>query len=121
MRLITLPLALVVALAAIAIVAVAGVGTASAKSCSVANYPGDGYFTSLRVSWTRCSRGSEIQRSHYRCRVRNGGKDGRCRRTSGYSCTESRPRSQRTSSEYNATVRCTRGSAVIRFTYQQNL
>ena len=118
MRLITLPLALV---AALALVALAGVGTASAKSCSSASYPGDGYFTSLSVKGTSCARGREIQRSHYRCRVSNGGKDGRCRRTKGYTCTESRPRSQRTSSEYNAIVRCTRGSAVIRFTYQQNL
>ncbi len=121
MRLITLPLALVATLAALAIVALAGVGTAAAKSCSAAKYPGDGYFTSLSVNGTSCSRGREIQRSHYRCRVRNGGRDGRCRRTSGYSCRESRPRSQRTSSEYNATVRCTRGSATIRWTYQQNL
>lgn len=116
MRLITLPLALVVALA---VVALAGVGTASAKSCSAAKYPGDGYFTSLSVSGTSCAKGREVQRAHYRCRVRNGGKDGRCnRRVEGYRCRETR---NRIATELNARVRCTRGSAVIRFTYQQNL
>ena len=117
MRLITLPLALV---AALALVALAGVGTAAAKSCSPAKYPGDGYFTSLSVSGTSCARGREVQRSHYRCRVRAGGRDGRCgRRVEGYRCRESR--FGRTSAEYNARVRCTRGSATIRFTYQQNI
>ena len=116
MRLITLPLALV---AALAIVALAGVGTASAKSCSAAKYPGHGYFTSLSVKGTSCARGREVQRAHYRCRVRNGGRDGRCnRRVEGYRCRESR---NRISTEINASVRCTRGSAVIRWTYQQNL
>ena len=112
----TLLLALV---AALAVVAFAGAGTAAAKSCSPAKYPGDGYFTSLSVSGTSCARGREVQREHYRCRVRNGGRDGRCnRRVEGYRCSESRTR---ISTEINARVRCTRGSATIRFTYQQNL
>ncbi len=117
MRLLTLPLALV---AALAIVALAGVGTASAKSCSAAKYPGDGYFTSLSVQGTSCAKGREVQRAHYRCRVRNGGKDGRCkRRVEGYSCSERR--GARTPAEYNARVSCRRSSARITFTYQQNL
>ena len=115
MRLITLPLALV---AALAIVALAGVGTASAKSCSPAKYPGDGYFTSLSVSGTSCARGREVQRAHYRCRISNGGRDGRCSRALGYRCRESRTR---ISTEINGRVRCTRSSAVVSFTYQQNL
>ena len=117
MRLLTLPLALV---AALAIVALMGVGTASAKSCSSAKYPGDGYFTSLSVRVTSCSKGREVQRGHYRCRVRNGGRDGRCgRRVEGYRCSERR--GARTSVEYNARVSCRKGSARITFTYQQNL
>ncbi len=116
MRLYTLPLALI---AALAIVALMGVGTASAKSCDPARYPGDGYFTSLSVSGTSCSRGREVQRAHYRCRVSNGGRDGRCnRRVEGYRCREDR---NRISTEINSRVRCTRSSATIRFTYQQNL
>ncbi|HEX2084773.1 MAG TPA: hypothetical protein VHF89_03750 [Solirubrobacteraceae bacterium] len=117
MRLRTLPLAL---LAAFALVAVAGAGTAAAKSCRSANYPGDGYFTSLSVRGTSCSAGRTVQRNHYRCRVRNGGKDGRCnRRVDGYRCSERRGES--TPAEYNARVSCRKGSRRISFTYQQNI
>ena len=117
MRLRTLPLAL---LAALAVVALAGVGTASAKSCSSAKYPGDGYFTSLSVRGTSCSAGRTVQKHHYSCRVRNGGRDGRCNRNvDGYRCSERR--GDRTSVEYNARVSCRKGSRRISFTYQQNL
>ena len=116
MRLITLPLALV---AALAIVALAGVGTASAKSCKSAKYPGDGYFTSLSVRGTSCSAGRTVQKHHYSCRVRNGGRDGRCNsRVDGYSCSERR---NRISTEINGRVSCRKGSRRISFTYQQNL
>ena len=116
MRLRLLPLAL---LAALAMVALAGVGTASAKSCSPAKYPGDGYFTSLSVRGTSCSAGKTVQRNHYRCRVRNGGKDGRCSsRVDGYRCSERR---NRISTEINGRVSCRKGSRRISFTYQQNL
>ncbi len=118
MRLRTLPLAL---LAALAVVALAGAGTASAKGCDVktSDYPGDGYFTSLSVRGTSCSAGQTVQRNHYRCRVRNGGKDGRCRsRVDGYSCSERR---SRISTEINGRVSCRKGSRRVSFTYQQNL
>ena len=116
MRLRLLPLAL---LAALAVVAIAGAGTASAKSCSPAKYPGDGYFTSLSVKGTSCSSGKTVQRHHYTCRVRNGGKDGRCtKRVDGYSCSERR---NRISTEINARVSCKKGSRRVSFTYQQNL
>ncbi len=117
MRLLTLPLALV---AALALVAVAGVGTASAKSCSSAKYPGDGYFTSLRVTGVSCSTGKKVAREHYRKRVRNGGRDGRYNGSVlGWSCRESSR--SKTSTELNARVTCRRGSKRIVFTYQQNL
>jgi hypothetical protein len=116
MRLRTLPIAL---LAALAMLALAGAGTAAAKSCSPAKYPGDGYFTSLSVRGTSCSAGQTVQRNHYRCRVRNGGKDGRCRsRVDGYSCSERR---SRISTEINGRVSCKKGSRRVSFTYQQNL
>ena len=111
-----LPLAL---FAALAVVALAGAGTASAKSCSPAKYPGDGYFTNLTVSRTSCSAGRTVQTHHYSCRVRNGGKDGRCnRRVDGYKCSERR---NRISTEINGRVTCKKGSRTIRFFYQQNL
>ena len=116
MRLRTLFLAM---LAALAVVAVAGAGTASAKSCSSAKYPGDGYFTSLSVKGTSCASGRTVQKHHYSCRVRNGGKDGRCSsRVDGYSCSERR---NRISTEINGAVTCKKGSRRIKFTYQQNL
>ena len=116
MRLRLLPLAL---FAALALVAVAGAGTAAAKSCSPAKYPGDGYFTSLTVKVTSCSQGKKVQKAHYRCRMNNGGKDGRCRkRVEGYKCRETR---NAISTEINSRVRCRKGSARVRFTYQQNL
>ncbi len=119
MRLRLLPLAVVAALAAVAL---AGAGTASAATCNVrpSDYPGDGYFTSLSVKGTSCSAGRTVQKRHYSCRVRNGGKDGRCnRRVEGYSCSERR--GARTSVEYNARVSCRKGSRRISFTYQQNI
>ena len=116
MRKLTLPL---LVLAAFALVAFAGAGTAMAKSCKSASYPGEGYFNDLSVRGTSCAAGRTVQKHHYSCRVRNGGRDGRCTRSvEGYRCRESR---NRISTEINASVRCTRGSAVIRWTYQQNL
>ncbi len=107
------------ALAALAVVAVAGTGTAAAKSCKPAKYPGDGYFTSLSVKGTSCASGRTVQKHHYSCRVRNGGKDGRCnKRVDGYSCSERR---NRISTEINARVSCKKGSRRVSFTYQQNL
>jgi hypothetical protein len=116
MRLRLLPLAL---FAALAVVALAGAGTASAKSCDAGKYPGDGYFTSLSVKGTSCAGGRTVEKHHYSCRVRNGGKDGRCnKRVDGYSCSERR---NRISTEINAQVKCKKGSRRITFTYQQNL
>jgi hypothetical protein len=117
MRKVTLPLVL---LAALALVALAGVGTASAKSCRSASYPGEGYFNDLNVRGTSCAAGRTVQRAHYRCRVRNGGRDGRCnRRVEGYRCRERR--GAQTSVEYNARVSCRKGGRRISWQYQQNL
>ena len=114
-----LPLAL---LAALALVAVAGVGTASAKTCNVktSDYPGDGYFAYLRVTGVSCTKGKSVAREHYRCRVSNGGRDGRCnRRVQGFSCRESGRTKQ--AGQLNAKVTCKRGSKRVVFYYQQNL
>lgn len=118
MRLRLLPLALI---AALAVVALAGAGTAAAASCNVRNaYPGDGYFTSMRVSGVSCSTGKSVAREHYRKRVGRGGKDGRYNgKVKGYSCRESSR--NKISTELNARVTCKRGGKRIVFTYQQNL
>ena len=120
MRRLTLSL---LALAVLALVALGGASTASAKTCSPAKYPpGKGYFTSLEVHGTSCAAGRTVQKHHYSCRIHNGGKNGRCnKRVDGYSCSERRPASGRTSDEFNARVTCKKGSRKIVFTYQQNL
>ena len=38
----------------------------AAGSCSPASYPGSGYFTSLSVSGTSCSKGRKLQVAHYK-------------------------------------------------------
>ena len=119
MRLRLLPLALI---AALAVVAFAGAGTAAAATCNVktSDYPGDGYFTSLRVSGVSCSTGKSVAREHYRKRVRRGGKDGKYNGSvKGWSCRESSR--SKTSTELNARVTCRRGGKRVVFTYQQNL
>ena len=111
---------LFLALVAVTVAAVfAASGTAVAKSCSPAKYPGDGYFTSLSVKKTSCAKGKKVQKAHYKCRVENGGKDGRCNsEVRGYSCSENR---NKISTEINSSVSCKKGDKRVKFTYQQNL
>lgn len=104
--------------AAVTAIGLGGASAASAaKSCSTPNYPGSGYFTSLKVSGTSCATARKVTLSHYRCRVRRGGADGRCTSTLSYRCSE-----RRTSipTEINARVTCKRGSRTVIYTYQQN-
>jgi hypothetical protein len=109
------------ATAQVAAPAVAAPATAqAARACAPPKYPGSGYFTSLRVSGTSCSTGRKVALAHYRCRRAHGVR-GYCRhRVLHFRCTESRPSSARTKTEYNARVTCKRGSRRVVFTYQQN-
>lgn len=94
-----------------------GAGPAAAtKSCSPGAYPGDGYFTSLKVTGISCSGGKAVMRGHYRCRTKHGIK-GRCPSFSGYHCTEKR---NAIPTEYNARVTCKKGTRKVVYTYQQN-
>ena len=100
--------------------ATSGPAAHAARSCSVPKYPGNGYFTSLRVSHTSCGNGRKVARAHYSCRRAHGVR-GRCRHAvRHYHCKEYRPASGRTSTEYNARVTCKRGGRRVVFTYQQN-
>ncbi len=89
----------------------------TSRSCKAPNYPGSGYFTSLSVTRTGCSRGKSVALAHYRCRVKRG-RAGRCTsRVLGYRCSERR---NSIPTEINARVTCRRSSAKVVFTYQQN-
>lgn len=90
----------------------------AAGSCSPASYPGSGYFTSLKVYGTSCSKGRKLQVAHYKCRIKDG-KKGKCGRVSGYRCSEKRGAA--ISTEFNSRVTCKNGSRKVVWTYQQNL
>jgi hypothetical protein len=91
----------------------------AARVCTPPDYPGSGYFTSLTVKHVGCSTGRKLAVAYYRCRIENGGRDGRCnRRVMRYRCTEVR---NRIATEIDARVRCRRGIKRIIHTYQQNL
>jgi hypothetical protein len=99
----------------------ASAGTAhAARACSAPDYPGDGYFTSLRVTRTSCGNGRKVARAHYRCRTAHG-KKGRCRRAvRRFHCKEHRPASARIPTQYSSRVTCTHGGRRVVFVYQQN-
>jgi hypothetical protein len=92
----------------------------SAKACSAPDYPGNGYFTSLRVRNASCGKGRKVARAHYNCRRKNGVK-GRCHhKVKRFRCKERRPASARIPTQYSARVTCKRGSRRVKFVYQQN-
>lgn len=95
-----------------------GAAPASAATCGgLGKYPGDGYFTSLKVTNISCAGGKDVMRGHYQCRIKNG-KRGRCPSFNGWSCTERR---QAIATEYNARVICKKSGRTVNYTYQQNL
>ena len=99
-----------------ALVLSAGPATASTRSCSAPHYPGNGYFTSLKVSGVSCSVGRRVTLAHYRCRTRHGIR-GRCGRVLHYRCSESRVA---IATEFRSRVTCRRGTRRVVYTYQQN-
>lgn len=89
----------------------------AAGSCSTPQYPGSGYFTSLKVTKTSCGTGRKIALAWYHCRLKNG-VSGKCHsRVLGFSCTEKRVKIP---TEFDARVTCHKGSATVIHTYQQN-
>ncbi len=93
---------------------------ASAASCSVRGQErkfGPTYVTKITVTSVSCTSAKRLVRAYYRCRVANGGKDGRCRRVSGYTCSERRTNVISTS--YDSRVTCRNGSRRVVHDYQQ--
>lgn len=94
---------------------------ASAATCSVDRQErkfGPTYVTKITVTRTSCTTGKRLVRAYYKCRVANGGKDGRCRkRVRGFRCTERR--TNVISTGYDSRVTCRDGSRRVVHDYQQ--
>jgi hypothetical protein len=89
----------------------------ASRACSLPRYPGLGYFTSLSVSNTSCATGDKVAVAYYHCRLHSGVK-GRCHGgVLGFNCSEKRVSIP---TEIDARVTCTRGSAKVVHTYQQD-
>jgi hypothetical protein len=94
--------------------------THAARACAAPHYPGNGYFTSLRVAHTSCGTGRKVALAHYRCRRKHGVR-GHCHHAVlRFSCKEYRPASARIPTQYSSRVTCKRGSRRVVFVYQQN-
>jgi hypothetical protein len=73
--------------------------------------------TSLSVTGVSCATGERVVKDYYRCRVRSGGKKGRCTsRVRGFRCTETR---QSISTQFDARVTCRNGSDRVTHAYTQ--
>ncbi|MCW2966358.1 MAG: hypothetical protein JWM71_130, partial [Solirubrobacteraceae bacterium] len=88
----------------------------AAATCSAPKYPGQGYFTSLKVAHVSCATGKKVTLAHYRCRTKHGIR-GKCARVDGYKCSEHR---NSIPTEFDSRVTCVSGSRRVVYTYQQN-
>jgi hypothetical protein len=97
----------------------APIATAAAK-CSLSGKErklGPTYTTSLTVTGVSCATGEGVVKDFYKCRVRNGGKKGRCTsKVRGFRCTETR---ESIPTQFDAKVSCSKGSARVKHTYTQ--
>ena len=91
----------------------------AAQACPVPDYPGDGYFTSLRVKHVSCKTGRSLALAYYRCRAKHG-RAGKCTkgRIMRFRCHEVR---MSIPTELDARVTCKRGAKRVIHSYQQNL
>jgi hypothetical protein len=104
--------------AALAGQAHAGPVARAARACSPPRYPGNGYFSSLKVYNTTCSTGAKVAIAWYHCRLRHGVR-GHCNQpVLNFTCREKRPASS--SIQFVATVTCHRGRATVFHAYEQN-
>jgi hypothetical protein len=87
----------------------------ASRSCSVGNSQGYGttYVLWIRARNVSCRRARRLVREFHKCRP---GKRGKCRRVSGYRCSENRDFGR---GSFYSTVRCKRGGKVVRHRYNQ--
>jgi opacity protein-like surface antigen len=93
----------------------------AARTCGISHYYfslGPTYAEKLSLSGTSCATGVDLIRDYYRCSRREGGIRGYCHSTElGFRCRQGRSSGL---DQYIASVRCTKGSEVVNFTYSQN-
>jgi hypothetical protein len=93
----------------------------AAKACSLAgNYQslGPTYVEQLNVQGVTCATGLKLVKAYYKCRVDAGGVKGRCHsKVLGFRCTERRSAGP---VQFVASVRCSRGRAVVTHKYSEN-
>ena len=90
---------------------------ASAKSCRIGDDRSYGttYVTQISASGTSCRSARKLVRAFHACRP---GAKGRCGRTKGYSCSESRDTGF---ASYDSRVTCRKGGNTVKHRYTQNL
>ena len=108
--------------ASVALIAALALPAASqARTCSLSSTEqrnlGATYVLQLTVKNYTCSNGKRLVKAYHACRRRNGGRDGYCRSVNRFRCKESRFNKSRT--QYDSRVTCTRGTRVVKHVYTQ--
>lgn len=99
---------------------VADAATTCRYSADYGRSLGPSYVTSIKTTGAGCSTAKKVVRAFHSCRLRNGGKSGRCPSSTavrGYRCTENR--GKRVQGQFSSKVTCKRGSASVVSTYSQ--
>lgn len=99
---------------------VADAATACKYSASYGRSLGPSYVTSITVSRDSCANAKKVVRTFHSCRIKNGGKSGRCASSAsirGYRCTENRGKPFQ--GQFSSKVACKRGSRSVVSTYSQ--
>lgn len=111
-------------LASIAVLSAGAPAADAATSCrysaAYGRSLGPSYVTSIQVSRDSCSNAKKVVRSFHSCRLRNGGKSGRCSTRAsvrGYRCVERRGKTFR--GQFSSKVTCKRGTRSVVSTYSQ--
>ena len=109
-------------LALAVLAALASAPAAQAKNCfsqDEAESFGVSYVTSLTAKNTPCRNAKAVVRAYHKCRKANGGKKGRCPKTTsvlGYRCTERR---SSISTQITGKATCRKGDRRVVHTYTQ--
>ena len=96
----------------------AGAASTCHLTLSQQRHSGSTYLVQLSVSGVSCSTGLKVEKDWQSCRRGTPGHRSCKRRVDGYSCKQTIIDSSKT--QYDARVKCTRGSRVVKFVYTQN-